>query len=704
MEDRKPRMDSVLNKLFSYTEAVNVATLLDDDKVKNIGLRVTDEFEIDKRSREEWERSAETAMKVALQDREAKNWPFEKASNVKYPLITVAALQFNARAYPEIVDTARGIVKAKVIGADPNGEKRAKADRISEHMSYQLSEEMEEWEGDTDTLLIQLPIMGTAFRKVYYDQVLKRNRSEMVPALDLVVNNAARTMEEAPRISHVLKFYPQQIEERKRAGLWLDVDLGEPASAEGDKDAPHDFIEQHRYLDLDDDGLAEPYIVTVHKETNRVVRIVANYAQDDVKMDGNKVLRIAKRDYFVKYGFIPDPKGGFYDIGFGRLLESIGASIDTVINQMLDAGTLQNAGGGFIGSGIRLKKGIIRQEIGKYVTVDHTGGALRDAIYNFEHPGPSAVSFSLLDLMIGAAKDITAVQDIMTGDSGSKNQTATTTLALIEQGMKIFTAIYKRIYRGLKAEFKMLYRLNSEHLEDEAYFTVLDTPKAIAKADYEPDAYDICPSADPRVVTDMQRMARAQALFATYEINPNPEILRRYYLAIGVDDVDSLMPQPQEPSPLEVAGAEAEVRGAMASAAKTEAEAAAVPIEIAQKNAELEIKAAALADQVTKPEGGVAREKADGPERRTRDAGPSRSDASPEVASALAALKEREVALQKEQFDQEMQLKREELQLKREQMELEKTFRDQEAAEKANPRRIVVQRDAQGRAASYETQ
>ncbi len=588
---------------------MNVADELDKEEVKNIGLRVIEEFDIDSRSREEWEKSAKEAMKVALQEREAKNWPFDKASNVKYPLITVAALQFNARAYPEIVDNARGIVKAKVIGADPDGQKRAKADRISEHMSYQLGEEMEEWEGDTDTLLIQLPIMGTAFRKVYYDQVLKRNRSEMVPAIDLVVNQAVRTLEEAPRVSHVLRFYPQQIEERKRAGLWLDVDLGQPPSAEGDKDAPHEFIEQHRYLDLDKNGLSEPYIVTVHKETSQPVRIVANYAQGDVKIDDGKIIRIAKRDYFVKYGFIPDPKGGFYDIGFGRLLESIGASIDTIMNQMLDAATLQNAGGGFIGSGIRLKKGVIRQEVGKFVTVEHSGGAIRDAIYNFEHPGPSAVSFSLLDLMIGAAKDITAVQDIMTGDSGEKNQTATTTLALIEQGMKIFTAIYKRIYRGLKQEFKMLYRLNAEHLDDEAYFTVMDDQKAIKREDYAPDAYDVCPSADPRVVTDMQRMARAQALMATYEINPNPEILRRYYVAIGVEDVDSLMPVPQEPDPMVMAAAEEQVRKTAAEATKTEAEAVKTEVEtvaaatsIGRENQRLEMDAAGLALEATKPE------------------------------------------------------------------------------------------------------
>jgi chaperonin GroES len=207
--------------------------------------------------------------------------------------------------------------------------------------------------------LHHLPIVGCAFRKVWRSETLGRNKSEMVPAIHLVVNNKCRSLDEAPVVTHEVPIYPQDIEERKRSGVFLDIELPAPQNdgEEADDDAPHLFLEQHCFLDLDEDGYKEPYIVTVHKESCQVVRIVANYRMEAIKDNGKKIIRIPKDQYFVKYSFIPDPKGGFYDIGFGRLLESLGETIDTTINQMLDAGHLQNAGGGFIGTGIRLKEG-----------------------------------------------------------------------------------------------------------------------------------------------------------------------------------------------------------------------------------------------------------------------------------------------------------------------------------------------------------
>jgi chaperonin GroES len=342
---------------------------------------------------------------------------------------------------------------------------------VSRYMSYQLLYEMEEWEEDTDVLLHHLPIVGCAFRKVWRSETLGRNKSEMVPAIHLVVNNKVRSLDEAPAVTHEIFLYPQDIEERKLNGTFLDIDLPAPVTEgqENDEDAPHMFLEQHKYLDLDEDGYKEPYIVTVHKESCQVVRIVANFSMEAVKDNGKKIVRIAKEQYFVKYSFIPDPKGGFYDIGFGRLLESLGETIDTTINQMLDAGHLQNAGGGFIGTGIRLKKGgQIKVSPGRFEQVEMTG-KLGDQIHMHQFQGPSAVLFNLLGMMIEAAKDITAVKDILTGDTNGQTQTATTTLAMIEQGLKVFTAIYKRIYRALKDEFRLLFDLNAKHIDEKAY-------------------------------------------------------------------------------------------------------------------------------------------------------------------------------------------------------------------------------------------
>lgn len=570
--ERKAPLKVALGRLQKFIDATNVAELLDDDKLADIGKRVVEEAEIDDRSRDDWRRDAEEGMKAVLQAATVKNWPFENSANIKYPLITVAALQFNARAYPAIVADDRP-VKAKVFGADPQGQKRQRAERVSEHMSYQLMEEMVEWEGDTDTLLMQVPIVGDAFRKVYYDASLSRNRSEMVPAVDLIVNQSVRSLEEAPRVTHRLMRYPQEIEEKKRAGIWLDVEIPAPMAADGDKDAPREFFEQHRFMDLDEDGYGEPYIVTVHKETSKVVRIVANYGPDDIEFndDATRIVRIAKQDYFVQYPFIPDPGGGFYGIGFYRLLKSLNEAINTALNQMFDAGTLQTAGGGFIGSGVRFKTSELRMKPGVYKTVDAPGGKIREAIYNMDHPGPSSVLFQLLGLLIEAARDITSVKDLVTGDSGNKVQQPTTVVALIEQGLKVFTAIYKRIYRALKREFKLLQRLNAQHLTDEAYQAVVDQP-ASAKEDYNAADYDVCPTADPKSVTDMQRMGKAQLLMGLMQY-PNinaEEALREILGAAQYENPDRFItPTPTEPPPM----MQAELANKEADTAKKQAEA-----------------------------------------------------------------------------------------------------------------------------------
>ena len=599
----KPRMrkgEHALVRLLEWAESVNVAEELDEDKLRTIGARVVREYEIDERSRDEWRKKAERALDRAKLKRQPKSYPFEGASNVKYPLLTTAAFQFAAKAYPAIVEGQR-VVKGQVIGDDKDGSKRSKADRISKHMSYQLINEMPEWEEDTDTLLHQLPIVGDVFRKVWYDRTLGRNRSEMVSAFDCVVNQKTRSLDTVPRITQCFELYPHEIEERQASSEYLDVDLGQAPSADGDEDEPHEFLEQHRYLDLDDDGYREPWVVTVHKETEKVVRLVANYDPAELKLkDDGKLARIARYNMFVKYPFFRDPAGGFYDLGFGELLESISEAIDSTVNQMLDAGHLQNAGGGFIGSGLSLKKSQMRFAPGQYHVVHATGAKIREAIYNMEHPGPSPVLFQLLGMMVEAGKEIANIKDILSGDMPKQNQTATTTLAVIEQGMKVYTSIYKRIYRALKKEFMLLFGLNARHLPEEHYFVVLDDRKAVKRSDYEIGTMDVVPVADPNIVTDMQRMARAEAYIQVAKdpvLGPlvnTREHLVRYYTALGVEDPEELLPEePQGPSPmdqLQAEGMTAEVEQKKGEARKTGAEATVAEIDaqkkLARKDAE----------------------------------------------------------------------------------------------------------------------
>lgn len=572
----KPRKnpEALLRQLIDWADSVNVADDLDDDIIASIGAKVVAEFGIDHASRAEWESKAKKSLERAKMKTSTKTYPFAGASNVKYPLLATAALQFAARAYPAIVDGQK-IVKGQIIGEDagvpvmgPDGQpavdpqtgepqwkvkpgaKKAKAERISKHMSHQLINEMPDWEEDTDALVHQLPIIGCAFRKVWHDSTLNRRRSEMISAIDFVVNQKTRSLDTAPRGTHCYTLYPHEIEERQADGAFLDCDLGIANGAGDDTEAPHDFLEQFRFLDLNEDGYREPWIVTVHKDTSKVVRIVANYDPAKLALRDDRLARIERYNMYVKYPFFRDPEGGFYDLGFGELLETLSEVIDSTLNQMLDAGHLQNSGGGFIGSGLRLKKAQLRFAPGQYHVVDAPGQKVREAIYNMEHPGPSSVLFQLLGMMVESGKEIANIKDILTGSQNSQTP-ATTTLAMIEQGMKVYTSIYKRLYRSLKKEYTLLFELNAKHLDEQNYFTVMDDQLAVSRSDYDSASFDVFPVADPNVVTDAQKMARAQVYL---EVSQHPmvnghEAMKRFFEAMGAEQIEAILPPPQPPSP-----------------------------------------------------------------------------------------------------------------------------------------------------------
>jgi chaperonin GroES len=520
------------------TPNVNLAEALTENELATIGSRVISDVQLDEASRgkgsdgkgpsgylERYRRWLDMAMQV----REAKNFPWPNAANVKFPLLTVAAIQFQARAYPAIVDGSN-LVKGRVLGPDEDGQKRARADRIGQHMTWQLLYRMPGWEEETDRLLLMLPITGCVFRKTYFDSIANANCSEMVSSEDFVINYWAKSLDSAPRYTHILRYYPHEVLEKIQGGLWLEVSpavLGEDGS---DEEALIDFYEQHRNIDLDGDGYPEPYVVTATKE-GKVVRIVPCFGKDEVTvatsvglfslaeieeggLEPIRIVKIERRQYFTKYGFIPAPDGSFYDIGFGALLEDISETTNATINQMLNAGALQNAGGGFLGSGINQKGGNLTFRLGEWKRLDVANSTpLRDNIFRMEHPGPSAVLFNLLGMLIQSAKEITSVQDVMTGE-GRANQPATTTLALIEQGHKTMTAIFKRIHRSFGQELRILRRLNRDYLDEEEYFQLNDSEEAVqvGKTDYEDRDLDVMPTSDPNMVSDMQKLARAQAL------------------------------------------------------------------------------------------------------------------------------------------------------------------------------------------------
>ena len=590
--------------LVDQIDQINLAENYAPDVLAKLGQLVSFEYEIDENSRSDWKDKAEKAMKFATQEAEEKQYPWPKSSNVVFPLITQAAIQFNARTYPAIVQN-RNVVKGVVWGTDKGtpatedgkpggkpkihpdgspvwlsapGDKRKRADRVGEHMSWQLLEEMKEWEPQTDSLLMQLPIIGGAVRKTYRDPMEARNRSLLVPLKNLVWNYHAPSFEDAPRHTEILTLYPHQIEEFERAEVFLpqlygpgggDDDTNSEQAQSGDDDAPHIFLEQHRRYDLDGDGYPEPYVVTIHKRSSKVVRIVARYDEDGIQtgngtdveedeetgaltekegLDREEILKIKPVEHYTLIPFLPNPDGGSYPVGFGHLLRPLNEAINTTLNQMFDAGHLQNAGGGFISDQLSIHSGPVGFQVGKYVRVGSKGQAIRDAVFPIPFPGPSAVLFQLLGALVKVSEGVAGTQEILAGGAEMANAPPTTILALIEQGLKVYTAIHKRIYRALKSEFDKLYRLNRLYVKENQRYQIGDEWREVTPEDYRLGG-GVEPIADPTMITDMQKLGRAQILmgFKGDPLINQKEITTRLFDAASVDRIEDLFTPPPDP-------------------------------------------------------------------------------------------------------------------------------------------------------------
>jgi chaperonin GroES len=513
----EPSYGAAKAKLLKMAEETNLAEGMSEDELRKIGNQVVDNYEVDEESRKEWLERNKESIKLANQVREEKTWPWPGAANVKLPLIADASIKFASRAYSEIIRGDK-VVKAEVEGPDPDGSKGQKAERVSGFMSWQLLKRMKEWEGDTDKLLHVQPVVGHLFRKVFYDPALKRNRSELRMPDKVCINNTASSVESARRITDILEnTHKNTVISNQRAGVWLDIDLDQISPEQVEKEPTterfYTFLEQHTYLDLDDDGYEEPYIITVEKNSRKVVRILANYEADTITENKKgEIQHIEPCAYFASYPFIPSMDGGFYAIGFGTLLGPLNETANTIFNQLLDAGTMSNLGGGFLSKEIKVKAGNYRFSPGEWKKTEATGEGLAKGIHALPIRDPSTVLFTLLGMVVEMAKDLASVKDVLGGEAPGMNTPATTIVALIEQGMKTFNAIYKRLYRSLGQEFKILYKLNYRYMDDEEYYKVLDQDAKAFREDFDGSDCDIYPIADPNLSSDMQRMARVQAM------------------------------------------------------------------------------------------------------------------------------------------------------------------------------------------------
>ncbi len=548
-------------KLLSFLAIPNLVTELTETELDAIGAKAIEGYELDDRSREDWKERNKRGIELATMSSETKDYPFPGAANVMAPLITTAAIQFQSRAYPAIVKGER-VVKVKANGQDPDNQKAKRAERVSEHSSWQMLTQMPEWEPDTDRLTLIVAISGTIFRKRYWDPALGRQCSRLVTAERFVYNYKARSVEDCPRISEELFLYPYEIQERIRDGRFIEFEYGQAQPTdedEGETDAqsPHKFIEQHCRLDLDEDGYAEPYIVTVHHETRKVCRIVCNFDEESVRVTPEgKVIGARKRDYYTQYVFLPSPDGGAYGMGLGALMGSTTESVNTLINELIDSGNLANTQGGFIAASAGIRERNFQFRKGEFKVVN-TSMPLQQAIMPMQFKEPSMVLFQLLGTLMEFAKEISATADVMTGDTGGKAMAPTTTLALIEQGMQVFTAVFKRLHRALARELELHARLNFENLTAEDYNAFFDDQEQQydPKADYNLKDMNITPVSDPTVATNMQKLAKSQVAREIGTGKPwfnQIELDRRAMEAAEIPDYEELLVPPPQPDPAQV--------------------------------------------------------------------------------------------------------------------------------------------------------
>ena len=543
---------------------------MDDEELSSLGQVMMNDINLDLNSRIEWEERNERANKLALQVVEKKTFPWPGASNVKFPLITIAAMQYHSRAYPALISNNE-VVKCKVYGKDDDGEMHKRADRISRHMTYQVMEEDEGWEENTDKTLLVQAISGTAIKKSYFDPVKGHNVSELVLPNDFVVNYYTKSIPESPRVSHRILLSSNDLHERQVRGLFLKINDEPPPTTPaqsmltnaredaqgvrmptGDPDTPFEFFETHFWHDFDEDGYKEPYIAYIRRDTSKIYRIVARYFEDSIEYHNGEIIRIKPEQYFTKYGFVPSPDGGFYDLGYGVLLGPTNDSVNTIVNQLIDAGTMSVTGGGFLGRGVKIKGGDYSFKPHEWKRVDSTGDDLRANIFPLPIRDPNGVSFQLLQLLINYGERIAGATDIMTGVSPGQNTPAETSRNTMEQGMKVFNGIYKRTWRAMKEEFQKLYRLNQLYLPSEPVeFEYNNELSFVLPDDYSMDMKLVKPAADPNVVSDSQRQMQAQAVLqlATSTGGFNMyEVQKRYLDALKVSAIDQILPDPKGPN------------------------------------------------------------------------------------------------------------------------------------------------------------
>ena len=546
----------------------NLAELLDERVLMGIASELVDYYEDDKTGRDDWEDSYRNGLDllgIKYQDREE---PFRGSSGVTHPVIAEAVTQFQAQAYKELLPSS-GPVRTQVIGA-ASPEVESQSQRVQEFMNYQITHVMEEYDPEMDRLLFYLPLAGSAFKKIYFDDLLDRAVSRFVPADDLVVPYNATDLASASRVTHVIRMGLNSIRKFQAGGFYRDVELSPYESDDELKDKERELmgiqktmddqdctlLEVHTDLDLpgfehispldnEETGIKLPYIVTIDEGSTKILSIRRNWKE------GDELYR--KLQYFAHFKFLPGL--GFYGFGLLHMIGGLGRSATSILRQLIDAGTLANLPAGFKARGIRIRDADEPLSPGEFRDIDVPGGALRDAIIPLPYKEPSQTLMSLLGFVVDAGRRFAAIADLQVGD-GNQNAAVGTTVALLERGSKVMSAIHKRMHYAQKQEFKMLAKIFAESLPPVYPYDVWGAESVIKQTDFD-ERIDVIPVSDPNIFSMSQRLALAQTQLQLAQSNPQMhnlyEAFRRIYEAIGVQNIEAILPPPQAPQPTDPA-------------------------------------------------------------------------------------------------------------------------------------------------------
>ena len=546
----------------------NLADILPEDILDPVGAELKSNYMDYKMSRKDWEKSYTDGLDLLGFKYENRTEPFQGASGATHPVLAEAVTQFQATAYKELLPSD-GPVRTQVLGVKTPA-KDQQAHRVKDFMNYQIMDQMTEYEPEFDSMLFHLPLAGSTFKKIYYDDLLGRAVSKFVPADDLIVPYTANSLAEAEAIIHVVKISENELRKQQVAGFYADVELTPPGTVVNDevskkekdlegttksgKQIPmYTLLECHVDLDLEGfedigpdgepTGIKLPYIVTIEEGNGTVLSIRRNYAPNDPKKQ--------RVQYFVHFKFLPGL--GFYGFGLIHMIGGLSRTATVALRQLLDAGTLSNLPAGFKQRGVRVRDEASPIQPGEFKDVDAPGGNLREAFFPLPYKEPSATLLQLMGIVVQAGQRFAAISEMQVGE-GQSNAAVGTTIALLERGSKVMSAIHKRLYNSMRHEFKLLSKVISTYLPPEYPYDVVGGARLIKQLDFD-DRVDILPVADPNIFSMSQRITLAQTQLQLATSNPQIHNLysayRNMYEAIGVKNIDSVLPPPAPVQPMD---------------------------------------------------------------------------------------------------------------------------------------------------------